>query len=110
MIGRCLVIVLSLALCRPAAAQVPNPTEFQRTFSHRTAMTNGVRLHYVIGGSGSPILLVHGFPETWYAWRKVMPLLARHHTVIVPDLRGAGAWAVRKAPTTPRPWRRTSIS
>jgi len=45
----------------------------------------------VIGGSGSPILLVHGFPETWYAWRKVMPKLAEHHTVIVPDLRGAGA-------------------
>lgn len=85
------IAVLLMPFARLAQAQIPDPVGFQRTFSHREATVNGVRLHYVIGGSGSPILLVHGFPETWYAWRKVMPLLAKRHTLIVPDLRGAGA-------------------
>jgi pimeloyl-ACP methyl ester carboxylesterase len=47
-------------------------------------------MHYVIGGSGTPIVLLHGFPNTWYAWRDVMPRLAEHHTVIALDLRGLG--------------------
>ena len=90
--GRLLAIAFSVvAVTSPARAQIPNSSEFQRSFSDRVATVNGIRLHYRIGGSGSPILLVHGFPETWYAWRKVMPRLAEHHTVIVPDLRGAGA-------------------
>lgn len=59
-------------------------------FSSRFATANGVRLHYVIGGSGSPVLLIHGWPETWYEWRKVMPQLAAGHTVIAVDLRGFG--------------------
>jgi pimeloyl-ACP methyl ester carboxylesterase len=44
----------------------------------------------VIGGSGTPIVLLHGFPNTWYAWRDVMPRLAERHTVIAVDLRGLG--------------------
>lgn len=92
MTGRWLAAALvAMLLAKPVQAQIPDPATFQQTFSHREAVVNGVRLHYVIGGAGSPILLVHGFPETWYAWRKVMPLLAKRHTVIVPDLRGAGA-------------------
>jgi len=63
---------------------------FARTFTHHTATVNGVRLHYVTGGEGDPVVLLHGFPETWYAWRQVMPALAKHYTVIVPDLRGLG--------------------
>lgn len=63
---------------------------FARTFTHHTANVNGVRLHYVIGGKGDPVVLLHGWPETWYAWRKVMPALAERYTVIVPDLRGFG--------------------
>ncbi len=59
-------------------------------FVHRSAEVNGVRLHYVIGGRGPAVVLLHGFPETWYAWRGVMPALAEEHTVIVPDLRGVG--------------------
>lgn len=59
-------------------------------FEHRFAEVNGVRLHYVIGGRGPAVVLVHGFPETWYAWRGVMPALAERHTVIAPDLRGIG--------------------
>lgn len=59
-------------------------------FTHHKADVNGVRLHYVIGGQGDPVVLLHGWPETWYAWRHVMPLLVNDFTVIVPDLRGLG--------------------
>jgi pimeloyl-ACP methyl ester carboxylesterase len=56
----------------------------------RYATVNGVRLHYVIAGSGDPVLLLHGWPETWYAWRKVIPALAARFTVVAPDMRGYG--------------------
>ena len=49
-----------------------------------------VRLHAVIGGDGPPLLLVHGWPETWYAWRLLMPALARDFEVIAVDQRGSG--------------------
>jgi len=51
---------------------------------------NGTALHYVRGGSGPAILLIHGFPQDWYEWRKVMPILAKKYTVVAMDLRGAG--------------------
>jgi pimeloyl-ACP methyl ester carboxylesterase len=65
-------------------------TTFAKTFTHRTASVNGIRLHYVIGGRGDAVVLLHGWPETWYTWRKVMPTLAQHYTVIAPDLPGLG--------------------
>jgi haloacetate dehalogenase len=49
-----------------------------------------VRIHYAIGGSGPPLLLIHGYPQTHAMWRKVAPALAKRFTVIVPDLRGYG--------------------
>jgi pimeloyl-ACP methyl ester carboxylesterase len=60
------------------------------TFSHNTASVNDIKLHYVIGGHGDPIVLLHGWPETWYEWRHVMPALAKNYTVVVPELRGLG--------------------
>jgi len=66
-------------------------------FEHRTAQVGEARLHYVIGGQGPPVVLLHGFPETWYAWRRVMPMLAARHTVIAPDLRGVGCSSVEPA-------------
>ncbi len=60
------------------------------TFSHHTASVNGIRMHYVIGGHGNPVVLLHGWPETWYEWHKIMPALAKNYTVIAPDLRGLG--------------------
>jgi pimeloyl-ACP methyl ester carboxylesterase len=63
---------------------------FTQTFSHRKAMVNGVVLHYVIGGQGPALLLLHGWMGSWYSWRKVMPRLAERFTVIVPDARGYG--------------------
>jgi pimeloyl-ACP methyl ester carboxylesterase len=62
-------------------------------FVQRFAKVNGVRLHYLIGGQGSPVALLHGYAETGHMWRPTMPLLAQRHTVIVPDLRGAGGSA-----------------
>jgi pimeloyl-ACP methyl ester carboxylesterase len=65
---------------------------FERTFRHETATVNGgTRIHYVIGGSGPPIVLLHGFPQTWREWRLIMPALAKAgYTVVAPDLRGFG--------------------
>ena len=60
------------------------------TFSHHMASVNGIQLHYVIGGQGDPIVLLHGFPQSWYEWRHIMPALAKNYTVVVPDLRGFG--------------------
>ena len=60
------------------------------TFSHHMASVNGIQMHYVIGGKGDPIVLLHGFPQSWYEWRHIMPSLAKNYTVIVPDLRGFG--------------------
>jgi pimeloyl-ACP methyl ester carboxylesterase len=59
--------------------------------THHRAEVNGTTLHYVAAGTGgSPILLVHGFPETWWAFHKLIPLLAADHRVFAVDLRGFG--------------------
>jgi pimeloyl-ACP methyl ester carboxylesterase len=63
---------------------------FTDTFTSRYVETTDVRLHAVTGGDGPPLLLVHGWPQTWYAWRLVMPALARDFQVIAPDQRGTG--------------------
>jgi pimeloyl-ACP methyl ester carboxylesterase len=59
-------------------------------FTEHFADVNGVRLHYFIGGKGSPVVLLHGYAETSHMWLPIMPQLAQRRTVIVPDLRGAG--------------------
>lgn len=68
----------------PAGATLPGVT-------HHLTDVNGTRLHHVSAGTtGSPILLVHGWPETWWAFRKLIPLLAATHRVHAVDLRGFG--------------------
>jgi pimeloyl-ACP methyl ester carboxylesterase len=65
---------------------------------HHHVSLNETDLHYVSAGtSGSPVLLVHGFPETWRVFRKLIPLLAEHHRVFAPDLRGFGDSATASA-------------
>lgn len=60
-------------------------------FAHHRVTINGAEINYVSAGTtGSPILLVHGFPETWWTFHKVMPLLAERHRVFAVDLRGFG--------------------
>jgi len=58
-------------------------------WTHREAVVNGVRLHYVVAGAGPLVVLLHGFPEFWYSWRKqIGPLAAAGFRVLAPDLRG----------------------
>ena len=59
-------------------------------FTETTALANDITINYVRGGAGPTLVLLHGYPQTWYMWRKVLPALAEHFTVIAPDLRGAG--------------------
>src|SRR5689334_23287107 len=69
----------------------PNlPEGFTDMFTSRYIDAGDVRLHAVIGGEGPPLVLVHGWPQNWYAWRMVMPQLARDFEVIAPDQRGIG--------------------
>ena len=69
----------------------PNlPAGFTGTFTSRFVDTGDLRLHAVTGGNGPPLLLVHGWPQTWYAWRMLMPALARDFSVVAVDQRGIG--------------------
>jgi pimeloyl-ACP methyl ester carboxylesterase len=66
------------------------PAGFRDTFTSRYVDIGKLRLHAVIGGHGRPLLLVHGWPQNWYAWRLLMPALARDFHVIAVDQRGVG--------------------
>ena len=66
--------------------------------THRYVDLPGVRMHVAEAGEGPPILLLHGWPQHWWTWRKVIPALAESHRVICPDLRGFG-WS--EAPAGP---------
>ena len=69
----------------------PNlPDGFAHTFTSRFVDLGNLRLHAVIGGEGPPLVLVHGWPQTWYAWRLLMPALAEAFEVIAVDQRGIG--------------------
>ena len=63
---------------------------FNQTFSHYTATVKDVTLHYVKGGTGEPLFLIHGAFQTWREWKQVMPALAKKYTVIAIDIRGLG--------------------
>jgi len=62
----------------------------EKSFQHHFVDADGIRFHTVSGGSGVPIILMAGFPQSWFAWRRVMPLLAEHYQVIAIDLPGQG--------------------
>jgi pimeloyl-ACP methyl ester carboxylesterase len=59
-------------------------------FCHRQVQAAGLRFHLLEGGSGPVVILLAGFPQSWYAWRRVMPILGEHFTVIAIDLPGQG--------------------
>jgi pimeloyl-ACP methyl ester carboxylesterase len=82
--GLVAALLLAGALLTAIASALPSG------FSEHFAEVNGTRIHYFIGGKGTPVVLLHGYAETSHMWLPIMPLLAEHHTVIVPDLRGAG--------------------
>jgi len=57
---------------------------------HGYAKLSDVTLHYVTAGAGDPLVLLHGWPQTWFMWRKMIPALAEKYLVIAPDMRGLG--------------------
>ncbi|WP_067474160.1 alpha/beta fold hydrolase [Actinomadura hibisca] len=93
-----LLLATGTAACSPPAADaVPSyatatqdDPQFKKTFRHQFADVDGVRMHYVTGGRGTPVVLIHGWPQTWYGWWPIMPELAKHHTVYAIDLPGLG--------------------
>ena len=82
--GALLTLAASATL---AAAPIDTKVE---GFTDKYAQVNGVKLHYKIGGHGSPVVLLHGYAQTGHMWVPAMHELVKNHTVIVPDLRGAG--------------------
>lgn len=73
-------------------------------FSSGYQTIEGVRLHYVKGGTGPLVYLVHGFGQSWYEWHQLMPELAKRFTVVAPDLPGLGQSA------TPASYRATDVA
>ena len=64
--------------------------DFLPGFETRTVETEGARIHLALGGSGPPLLMLHGHPQTHLTWHKIAPRLAERFTVVLPDLRGYG--------------------
>lgn len=92
-----LLVAAATACSAPPAPEVPAharathaDARFTDTFRHEFADVDGVRMHYVTGGRGTPVVLLHGWPQTWFGWWPIMPALAEHHTVYAIDLPGLG--------------------
>jgi pimeloyl-ACP methyl ester carboxylesterase len=79
----------AMALSQAKAQEAPDG------FASQTATVSGATLHYVRGGIGPPIVLIHGFPQDWFEYRAIMPRLAKRFTVIAVDLRGIGGSKAR---------------
>jgi pimeloyl-ACP methyl ester carboxylesterase len=60
-------------------------------FTNNFAEVNMIKLHYVEGGQGLPLILIPGYPEAWWAYHKIMPVLAKKYRVVVVDMRGMGS-------------------
>lgn len=82
------------AIASPADSTVPAaavaPAAPPEGFKHATALINGIKVHYVTGGTGEPLLLIHGFGQNWYMWNRLLPEFSKHFTIIAPDLPGLG--------------------
>jgi pimeloyl-ACP methyl ester carboxylesterase len=96
--GRLAVVALfilggcGVVLSRGSAQGQPGDlaTGLGKEFASETATVNGINLHYVRGGKGPAVILIHGFPQDWFEYRALMPRLAKRFTVIAVDLRGIG--------------------
>ena len=83
----CLVLLAATSALAAGTEALPGG------FSERFAEVNGTRIRYLIGGKGSAVVLLHGYAQTGHMWNPILPQLGEHHTVVVPDLRGAGGSA-----------------
>jgi pimeloyl-ACP methyl ester carboxylesterase len=97
-LGRLIVFSLSVLLAWGASlsrAQVrgqmsPLARGLGKEFASESATVNGITFHYVRGGKGPGVILIHGFPQDWFEYHVIMPRLAKRFTVIAVDLRGVG--------------------
>jgi haloacetate dehalogenase len=83
-----LSIGASLSLSQ--ADKLPPASDFFPGFKRRSVQTSGATINFVTAGSGPPLLLLHGYPQTHIEWRDVAPQLAKNFTVVAADLRGYG--------------------
>lgn len=86
-IALCIGMILTMntrAIAKTSAAAPP--ANFKSAMAH----VNGINIHYVTGGKGGALVLIHGFGQNWYMWNRLLPELSKHFTVIMPDLRGLG--------------------
>jgi pimeloyl-ACP methyl ester carboxylesterase len=81
---------LNVTAAASSASPVAAPGAPPAGFTEHKTLVGSVGINYVIGGKGPTLVLIHGYPQSWHEWQGVMPALARHYTVIAPDLRGAG--------------------
>jgi len=88
----CVVAACAAAQSQAPSKQLADPAlaALGNGFISDTAQVNETTLHFVRGGLGPAVILLHGFPEDWYAYHRVMPLLAKQFTVVAVDLRGIG--------------------
>jgi pimeloyl-ACP methyl ester carboxylesterase len=89
------VSVVAARAAMPSQSPLPDPAleALGGGFTSNTAQVNGTTLHYVRGGLGPAVFLLHAFPEDWYEFHQIMPRLAKQFTVIAVDLRGLGGSA-----------------
>jgi pimeloyl-ACP methyl ester carboxylesterase len=90
MIGATTLLTTTASASPPATAANQAQSAPLPGFRDGYATNDAVRVHYVIGGHGPALVLLHGWPETWSAWAGLMPALAKTHTVVAIDLRGLG--------------------
>ncbi|MGH2375048.1 MAG: alpha/beta fold hydrolase [bacterium] len=91
LVAKAKAVLTLLALSALAAcAAVQGAAGLPKGFTERVANVDGVTINYKIGGQGPVVVLLHGYTQTSHMWMPLMPLLATSHTVIAPDLRGAG--------------------
>ena len=74
----------------PISASSSDERSSSRALQHAEAVAGGLRFHYFVQGAGFPVILLSGFPESGYAWRKVIPHLAGNYRVVAPDMPGQG--------------------
>jgi hypothetical protein len=78
------------AIAKPIASKGAVSVRLPKGGTSQFAQINGIRMHYVTAGTGPAVVLLHGWPQTWFAWHGTIERLSRNFTVIAPDLRGTG--------------------
>ncbi len=88
--GKIKLIRIAVILIISTISYGQTETGLENLKSRIVSLEGGVNLHYVTQGEGDVVVLLHGFPQTWLTWKKVIPALSKSHKVIALDMRGAG--------------------